>query len=89
MVLGSDHLHISKALVINEKTVELLLAIDGDSDIRLVISCEEPLENPLELFDTIFDVIGIPRSIQDKFELRVMGSIWPYEPTLHTTISLE
>ena len=67
--LRTKYLQITHIIKVNGREVECLILIDEDSDIELSIECDEELDNPNELFRSMFDSLGISDSILNDFIL--------------------
>lgn len=67
--LRTKYLQISDVIEYDGLGVECLIVVDGDSDIELCIECDEELDDPNEVFRSMFTALGISDLILDDFIL--------------------
>ncbi|TFH14621.1 hypothetical protein E4H04_09885 [Candidatus Bathyarchaeota archaeon] len=65
--LRTKYLQISQVFRYEGLEIECLVVVDGDSDVKLCVECDEELDNPNELFRSMFTALGISDSILDDF----------------------
>lgn len=68
--LRTDYLQISLVAESGDGTeVKAILKMDNETDIELIIECEERIDNPKDFFSSIFKIVGIPQSVLKNIEM--------------------